>query len=379
MMRLIGHGSRALNYYELNLEMAASTAFEHNWMSAPGETITALLGQIRLSRTEFATRMGCTPSEIDQLLDGTASITNDCARRLQNTIGGSVNFWMRRESQFRRDLARIEETGGAGWIAELPVSEMTRFGWISTSSGTREQLLRCMNFFGVNEIDTWREKYSDVLLGRAFKTSSTFDSQPAAVAAWLRQAEIEATSADCKDWNPERFKNELFSIRTLTRQRRPNRFLPELKERCASCGVALVILRAPAGCRASGATWFLSATKAVIVLSFRYLSDDHFWFTFFHEAAHLLLHEHSHLFLEGADLICTKDEAEASNFAAKTLIPPEYDAELMRLPLDGRAVLRFAQRIRISPGIVVGQLQHRGRITHRQLNSLKTRFSWTSD
>ncbi|MFX9089566.1 ImmA/IrrE family metallo-endopeptidase, partial [Acinetobacter baumannii] len=34
----------------------------------------------------------------------------------------------------------------------------------------------------------------------------------------------------------------------------------------------------------------LTPEKAMVLLSFRHLSDDHFWFTLFHEFAHLLLH-----------------------------------------------------------------------------------------
>ncbi len=359
--------------------MAATLEFQPRWVSAPGDTLRELLKQQKLSRREFAERIGWSPEETDHLLDGTAAITAAIAERLQETIGGSAKFWRHRESQFRRDLTSLENTTGAQWVTELPVEEMTRFGWITKHSTTNEQLLACMNFFGVRGIDTWRDKYGDVIRGRAFKTSPSFESQPAAVAVWLRRAEIEATSLDCGRWDREGFLSALQGIRSLTRQRNPALFLPDLKRRCAECGVAVVILRAPSGCRASGATWFLSPTKAVVVLSFRYLSDDHFWFTFYHEAGHLLLHEHSHLFLEGADVICTKEEAEANEFAATTLLPPTLNKELLALPLDGRAVIRFARKVGISPGIVVGQLQHCQKITHRQLNSLKTRFRWIVD
>ena len=357
--------------------MASATAFQPQWLSVPGETILELCEQRHLSPSELAARLGRSVQETTDLLTGAVGITSDLARRLATTLGGSAEFWQRRESQFRNDLAHVEQTGGATWLTELPTDEMVRFGWNPGNHDTHSQLLACMNFFGVSEIEAWREKYSDVLSGRAFKTSPSFDSQPAAVAAWLRRAELEAEKMRCEPWNSERFKSSLSAMRAVTRRRRPNIFLPMAQQLCAESGVALVILRAPKGCRASGATWFLSESKAVIVLSFRYLSDDHFWFTFFHEAGHLLLHEHTALFLEGAERLCTKEEEEANAFAATTLIPPSAEGDLLRLPLDGQKVISFARKIGISPGIVVGQLQHRKVITHRQLNSLKTRFEWT--
>jgi len=111
-------------------------------------------------------------------------------------------------------------------------------------------------------------------------------------------------------------------------------------------------------------------------LSFRYLSDDHFWFTFFHEAGHLLLNDCAETFLEGLDVEDSQIEEAANAFAARTLIPANFEGEMLRLPLNGREVIRFAGRVGISPGIVVGQLQHRGHFTRRQLNDLKRKYKW---
>jgi Zn-dependent peptidase ImmA (M78 family) len=141
----------------------------------------------------------------------------------------------------------------------------------------------------------------------------------------------------------------------------------------------VVILRAPTGCRASGATRFLSAEKALLLLSFRYLSDDHFWFTFFHEAAHLLLHDRQAVFLEGQDGSRAKEEDQANNFAAEMLVPKEFRDQMFNLPVNGFDVIRFAKLVGVSPGIVVGQLQFYGHFTHRQLNNLKRRFGWKPD
>ncbi len=124
---------------------------------------------------------------------------------------------------------------------------------------------------------------------------------------------------------------------------------------------------------------FLSLTRPMILLSFRYLSDDQFWFTFFHEAGHLVLHGDRCIFLEGDDTLSTEEEDEANAFAANVLIPPELQAEMLRLPLNGRAVMRFVRKVGISPGIVVGQLQHYGCFRRNQLNNLKRRYTWVED
>jgi Zn-dependent peptidase ImmA (M78 family) len=139
----------------------------------------------------------------------------------------------------------------------------------------------------------------------------------------------------------------------------------------------VVVVRAPGGCRASGATRFLTKDKALLLLSFRYLTDDHFWFTFFHEAGHLLLHGERGFFLEGVDMPSTIEEDEANEFAANTLVPSEFQPTLLSLRADAHKVIRFAMKIGVSPGIIVGQLQHLGKIRQNQLNSLKRRFEWS--
>jgi len=115
-----------------------------------------------------------------------------------------------------------------------------------------------------------------------------------------------------------------------------------------------------------------------MLLSFRFLTDDQFWFTFFHEAGHLLLHGNRRLFLEGVGANKEAEEAEANKFAEDILIPPQFARELAELRLETRNILSFAKRLGVSPGIIIGQLQHNGRVDPSKLNSFKRRYQWGS-
>ncbi|HET9958574.1 MAG TPA: ImmA/IrrE family metallo-endopeptidase [Polyangiaceae bacterium] len=191
----------------------------------------------------------------------------------------------------------------------------------------------------------------------------------------MRQGEILANGVLCKPWDPERFQEQIPRIRDLCNKKIPSIF-PTLQSLCSDCGVAAIVLQAPSGCRASGATRFLSPSKALLLLSFRYLSDDHFWFSFFHEAGHLLLHGERFVSVEGMDRSTSSQEHEANQFAANVLIPPEERQRMLALRSEFREIVRFALRIGVSPGVVVGQLQHAGRLGPHQQNRLKRRFSW---
>jgi hypothetical protein len=199
-------------------------------------------------------------------------------------------------------------------------------------------------------------------------------SKAGAVAAWLRRGEIEGSALRCAPWNPASFRDALPTLRELTKEADPGKFVPRLVAICASHGVAVVTVRAPSGCRASGATRFLSPDKALLLLSFRHLSDDHLWFSFFHEAGHLLKHSKKALFVEGVGMT-SDEEVEADQFARDFLIPPAHASRLVLLR-SAAAVSSFAAEVGIAPGIVVGRLQFDKRIAYSALNGLKVTYSW---
>jgi plasmid maintenance system antidote protein VapI/Zn-dependent peptidase ImmA (M78 family) len=363
--------------------MNDDTSFNPDWISPPGETVATIMEERRLTPADLARRMNRQTSDIEDLIHGRAAITDQFAQQLADKLGATKAFWTTRESQYQRGLARLLQTAAspesATWLSDIPVTEIAKWGWIEAAANRVANVAACLRFFGVSTVKAWRDAYSEGMLAVAFKTSPTFKSAPGAVAAWLRQGEIEASKIACDTWDPERFRQELLAIRELTREKDPDVLIPELIRLCASCGVAVVVLRAPKKCRASGVSRFLTPRRPLLMLSFRYLSDDHFWFAFFHEAGHLLLHSESSIFLEGEERLSTAEEEEANMFAANTLIPLEYQDELMNLPANGIAVMRFAKRVGVSPGIVVGQLQHRGILRRNQLNNLKRRYAWTED
>jgi HTH-type transcriptional regulator/antitoxin HigA len=355
--------------------------FQPAWASPPGDTIMEILADRGLSLDDLADQIGASLWEVQRLSKGLVRIDHDIAERLEDALGPSKQFWVNRERQYRLDSARLTLTSAEmteqEWLRQLPVRDMIKFGWIGPARTQAEKIKACLEFFSVPDIQSWRNVYRGELSVAAFRTSPTLESKPGAVSAWLRLAEIKSHEIECASWDGARFRRRLAEIRALTRRKDPSRFLPDLKRICAECGVALIIARAPEGCRASGATKFLSPSKAMIVLSFRYRSDDQFWFTFFHEAGHLLLHGKDALFLEDDSDVLSELEAEANEFAAQMLIPQHSVPALMHLRTQAREIIRFARLIGVSPGIVVGQLQHLQRIKPNRLNSLKRRFSWS--
>ncbi|HEV7427804.1 MAG TPA: ImmA/IrrE family metallo-endopeptidase [Thermoanaerobaculia bacterium] len=203
-----------------------------------------------------------------------------------------------------------------------------------------------------------------------FRASAAFASDPIAVGAWLRKGHLDAQQIDCAAFDEDRFLALLNEIKILSYDP-PDDFASELQQRCASAGVAVVFVPELPGTRLWGAARWLSATKAMIQLSLRYKTDDHFWFTFFHEAGHLLKHGRRDIFIDSTDAPADDREREADRFAAEMLIPAAEVRQGFPNALRKEDVLAFASRLQVAPGIVVGRLQHEGILPRTHLNGLK--------
>jgi Zn-dependent peptidase ImmA (M78 family) len=347
--------------------------FKPNWASIPGNTIREVLVTKKFTIPALASKMQTTPEFINDLINGQNQITQDVAENLSKYLGASTDFWLKREEQYRNILA--QNYNPESWIKELPIKDMIKFGWIKDVT---DKVGECLAFFDVPDVKTWRLKYSELLKTTSFRTSPTFKTDHAATAAWLRHGEIAAKKIECKKWDENSFEKALYEIKTLTRKKNPKDFIPDLLKACAECGVAVIISPTPVGCRASGATKFLNDEKAMLLLSFRYLSDDHFWFTFYHEAGHIMLHKSKSPIIEENSSIknYSDEEKEANIFAGEVLIPQHLQSELSLIRGNKRNIINFAVKAGVSPGIVVGQMQHHGIIDHKYLNSYKRRFNW---
>lgn len=335
-----------------------------------------LLAERGLSQRELAVRTGRPPKTINEIIRGKAEITPDTAIQLERALGVSARFWLAREDEYRRSLAaRREERqllAEVDWLRQFPIREMADRGWIPACDSKVEKMRAALNFFGVASPTEWRSVWLEPQA--QFRKSQAFRSNAGALAAWLRRGELEASRAKCAPFDRQRFMSVLRSLRRVTAEP-PETFDPQLRTMCAECGVAVVFVGEIRGSSVSGATRWLSPTKALMQLSLRYKTDDHLWFTFFHEAGHVLLHGKRSVFIEKDGRATGAEEEEANQFAADLLIPRlEYKRLLASAPFTESALRRFARDSGIAPGIVVGRLQHDGQLPHSHLNGLKRRL-----
>lgn len=368
----------------------SATRFAPDWASPPGDTIADLLEERGWSQQELAQRLDYSEKHVSQLINGKVPLTEDAATRLNSVLGAPVGFWLKREAQYREQLAKLDGerrfAAWQDWLDEIPVRDMMKHGWIEKrrvdSSSKPTIVEECLAYFRVASPDGWRARYGG--LQHQFRRSRPEQSDLGAIAAWLRKGEMAAEKHTGPRYDEAVFREALREMRGLS-VLQPEQFEPRLNALFRDSGVIFELVSAIPRSYVSGVARWLESDRPMIQLSAFGSFNDRFWFTLFHEAAHLLLHGKSRKSRESVFLddparpaSTNAQEREADDWAGDWLIPPQYKWDLTQLA--GRpAVLEFAHRLGIHPGIVVGRLQHDGIIQPSWMNNLKDRFQIAED
>jgi HTH-type transcriptional regulator/antitoxin HigA len=351
----------------------STRAYQPDYAVSPGETLRARLSEIGLSQSDVAIRSGLSAKHVNQIIKGSAPITHETAMTLELVTGTPAAVWNKLEARYRESLLRIKgrelEDEDKAWIRRLPIAELKKRDRLPDVIGG-ELFEAVLGFFGVADRTAWERLWSKP--ATSFRRSNKLKTSPEAVASWVRLGELASREIETAPYSATRFRASLRQIRSVTR-------VPDIEEAvrlCSEAGVAVVFVKEIDKCRISGATWWANPTQAVIALTDRGKAEDRFWFTFFHEAAHILLHSKKETFIDydGDD---GELEEQADRFASDLLIPPDK-AEQLRLLSTVSDVQRFSEELDIADGIVVGRLQHDQLWPWNKGNPLKRRVSIVS-
>lgn len=350
-------------------------AFEPDYAVPPGATLQEAIDHLGIDQKELAARTGMAAKTINQIVKGKAPLTPDTALRLERVTGLPARTWNNLEANYREQLARLESAKHLAsqkkWLKRIPTKELVERKVIEPTDDTVVMIERTLRFFGVASVDAWHEGWSKPQF--AFRKSPTAAGHDGALASWLRLAELKAQTIECQPYDAKRFSAAVRSIRELT-VAEPAIFVERMVALCRESGVAVALVPEIKGASISGAATWLTASKAMIALNLRGKANDKFWFTFFHEAGHILNDSKKELFID-VDYVDDPREHAANEFARSLLIPPQHDHELPGLKTFA-AVTAFAKKINVAPGIVVGRLQREKVVPYSHLNGLKVPLEW---
>lgn len=345
-------------------------------LSPPGDTIQETIDVIGMSQTELAERMGRPKEKINDVIKGREPITTATAFQLEKVLGIPAGFWMNRENEYRKQLYELEQQEiveqWREWLHEFPVRELKKLGWLPETTQLHVLVNSLLGFFSVASAQEWMSIYIKNEVSAAFRISLANTINPYSISAWLRIGELEAKKIATEEYDKKRFRDCLHEAKELAFNS-PNDFAKRLQQVCASGGVAVVYTPNLPKAPISGAVRWVHNVP-LIQLSGRYKTDDHFWFTFFHEAGHILEHGKKDVFLEDVEgtIVDKEKELEADRFASSWLLKDEEFEEIVNSrPLSESKILEFSKKFRTPPGVIVGRLQFKKLISHSSGNHLR--------
>lgn len=330
--------------------------FVPDYAVPPGRTLQELMVVRGMSQREMAIRSGLTVQTLNRIFKGEQPITYETAGRLELVTGVSTRYWNNLELQYREQLVRMAEQermkSDLEWLKTIPTKELAERGFVESAKKDVDLLWDTLAFYGVSSVNAWHEIWDTPAI--AARRSPCFESQQGAASAWIRLGELQAQEIQCKPFDRKGFEIALQTIRSLTCEG-PEVFVTEMKNLCANAGVAISLVREMKKVPWNGATKWLTPQKAMILLCLRGKGEDKFWFSFFHEAGHILHDSKKDLLINDGSSDDPREE-RANQFAAEYLIPCHYDNEIRRYRSLAE-VKCLAARLGISLGIVVGRYQ----------------------
>ncbi len=351
---------------------------ERELLSKPGDTILETIEYLKMSQVELAERMGKKPSKINDLISGKEPITKSTALQLETVLGIEAQFWLNREINFREKLSRIEQQESLErhkeWLRQQPVKDLKELGYLKSDEIGPSLVHECLMFYAVASPAEWSKMYLKEYESTDFRKSSAHVTALGSMAAWLRIGEIEIQNLKLPEYSKNKFKEVLNLSRGIAKDQ-PEDFASMLQDICSKAGVALVYSKSLPKVQISGVVRWISG-RPLIHMTDGYKTNDHFWFTFFHEAAHLLLHGKKNVFIEnfeGAKKDESKEE-EANTFAASSLLP-RFSAKNLPNKINDSEIIKLAQQYETHPGIVVSRLQHLDRLPRSFGNHFKVKVN----
>ncbi len=335
----------------------------------PGATIKEQLEDRGMTQKEFAVRMDMSEKHISRLIHGDVQLTPDVAVRLETVLGVPASFWSNLEAIYREKMLKAESENKMDADIEIakkfPYAEMVQFNWVPKTTDPKEKVIHLRKFFEVVDLTLLG---NNQLMPIACRRLAVTEKSDLALMAWSQEARIRAREIITEPINVKELIEKISYIRELTTLH-PESFCPRLKKCLADCGIALVFLPHLKGSFLHGAT-FIDGNKIVTGLTARGKDADKFWFSLFHELAHIVLGHIGKL-----NGISREDEESADKWARDVLIENEAFEDFRSSgDYSQQSIIRFADEQKIAPGIVVGRMQTEGLLGYSMMNQLKEKY-----
>lgn len=350
-------------------------------MKHPGEVLQEKLNESGMSRKELAIRTGVTEKHICTIVNTNKDISVSFARKL-GYVFETPEFWINLQTKYDAVQLCIQEENNIT-KEELnrlkPLHEITEYflsrGYIHNDCCDVVKVMQLRDFLNISDL-TLIPKITYNAAYRAQLTNNV-KVDPYVLFAWQRLCEKETENVNVNNnVDKELLRKKIVEIKKLMFGD-INKGINKLQEIFAECGIAFQVVKNFRGAPVQG---FIKETiddRLILCLTIRGKRADRFWFTLFHEIAHIINGDYKTRFVD-FDSVQGKAEEAADKFAGDILIAPDKYRQFIMSGgyMSWNNIKAFAEAAQVEPFIVLGRLQNDQYLDWSDYTEKVVRYEW---
>jgi HTH-type transcriptional regulator/antitoxin HigA len=318
--------------------------------------------------------MGRKATEISSLMVGRRQLSPELAQVLGVVFGNAAEHWLSIDNAYR--LSQTDYVDQAvilrSELFSFPIKEMQKRRWLAETRDEEELQQELDRFFGDCALGKPLSDSRELPLGFSFKRTIKESSLNNAEKAWLARAMQLAQACPVAKFNGKGIPKLKTDLRQLAAKTQAAHRVSAL---LSGAGIRYVVVEPLPNVKIDGAAFWLDTDSPVIAMSIRFDNIGSFWFALMHELDHVA-NEDAFSFDDLQSSPSGEIEERANLNAANLLVPNHKLEEFIKAcsPRYSEArINNFATSLQIHPGIIVGQLQHRGEISYAAHRKLMTK------
>lgn len=356
------------------------TGLSREFIIHPGETLQEVIEDRDMTQKELAIRTGMTEKHVSTIVNGSKPISVAFAKKLEYALGIEAAFWINLQSNYDRELLEFEEVNN---ISEEEIGVLKRLkevieyfsekGWMNLDDNPAAKVLDLRKVMNISDLTD----IPNLAYNAAFRAQVKNNKvDPYVLFAWQRMCELLTQNVKVADeLDVDKLKARIPDIKN-TMFLSGNRIQKQLEKIFAECGIAFRIVKNFKGAPVQGFIKKTDDGNIVLCVTLRQSYADIFWFTLFHEIAHIINGDTKNKFVD-IDSVSGEAEARADKFASNTLIPAtEYKKFIAKREFTLNSIKAFADKCGVPPYIIIGRLMKDGELELTAYNQERKRYTW---
>ncbi len=350
-------------------------------MMNPGAVLNQKINESGMTRKELAQRINVSEKHICTVINGDRGISATFARKL-GYVFENTSYWIQVQAKYDEEQARIKEENSIS-SEEIEIlrplhdiiTHFTDRGYMHNDCGDASKVMQLRKLLNVSDL----LYIPNITYNAAYRAqlSSNVRIDPFVLFAWQRLCEKETEKIHIEsNLDKQLLHNYLPNIKLMMFDRL-NDGIQSLQQLFAQCGIAFQVVRNFRGAPVQGFIKETTEHRLILCLTFRGQRADRFWFTLFHEIAHILNDDYSTRFVD-FDSVQSDMESKADAFASNILINPEEYRHFLHNSdcTVWSEIEAFAESVQVQPFIVLGRLQKDGLLEWSDYSDKMRYYKW---